>query len=122
VAAQISTIQEYNLVSFQTPQLSPGSHRLFVEYGADNSNDSAPLVLDYFIIQNLTIPSFTPSAPNTTSTTSQIVHHAGLSEQAIVGIVIGSLVGLVLVILGLARFIKAHPNTFLAELARRFIL
>jgi hypothetical protein len=120
VVAQSSTVQQYNMVSFQTGVLPPGPHHLFVEYGVDNFvNDSAPLVLDYFIIQNQTIPSFTltPSAPNTTSTQSPtvtqtitpIVYRAGLSQGAIAGVVIGSLVGLAvlaLIIFGLIRFIK----------------
>lgn len=115
VAAQLTTVQQYNLVSFQTGVLSPGSHRLLVEYGVDNFvNGSAPLVLDYFVIQNLTIPSPTPSPPNTTNTQSPIViqtitpivYRAGLSQGAIAGVIIGSLVGLAFIIFGLIRFIK----------------
>jgi hypothetical protein len=116
VAAQSSAVQQYNLVSFQSPVLSPGSHHLLVKYGVDNLNGSAPLVLDYFIIQNQTIPSVTPSPPNTLSTQSPtvtrsptitpIVYRAGLSQGAIAGVVIGTLVGLALIIFGLIRFIK----------------
>ena len=116
VAAQSSAVQQYNLVSFQSPILSPGSHRLLVKYGVDNLNGSAPLVLDYFIIQNQTIPSFTPSPPNTQSTQSPtvtqsptitpIVYRAGLSQGAIAGVVIGSLVGLAFITFGLIRFIR----------------
>jgi len=105
VPAQSPTIQQYNLVSFQTPVLSPGSHHLLVEYGVDNFvNGSAPLVLDYFVIRNLTSPPFTlcPTNVNATRTTR-------LSKGAIAGAVIGSLVGLALIIFSLIwaiRFIK----------------
>ena len=81
--AQNSTVQQYNLVSFQTGLLSPGSHHLFVQYAFDNlvlEQGSAPLVLDYFIIQNQT----SPSRP--------------LSQGGIAGVVIGSLVGLAIII------------------------
>ena len=110
VPAQSSTIQQYNIISFQTPVMSPGSHHLLVEYGVDNFVDgSAPLVLDYFIIQNLTSPPFTTSPPNTTSplnTTST----RRLSKGAIAGVVIGSLVGLALIIFSLIRFIKGKKS------------
>ena len=82
--------------SFRTPILAPGSHRLFVEYeykGVDNFN--VPLALDFLLIQNLTFPSFTPSAR--------------LSKGAIAGIVIGSVVGLAFIIfffIWTVRFIK----------------
>ena len=111
--------------SFQSPILSPGSHSLFVEYygdnGIDDLNGSVPLILDYFIVQNLTIPPFIPSPPQiTTSTTqsptatqsptiTQIFDRAGLSEGAIAGVVIGSVVGLALIIFILIwtiRFMK----------------
>jgi len=95
VAAQSSTIQQYNLVSFQSPVLSPVSHRLLVEYRVDNLNGSAPLVLDYFIIRNLTSPPFTTSPPNTTSL-SNTTSTTRLSKGAIAGVVIGALVGLAL--------------------------
>ena len=52
-----TSIAHYNLISFQTPILSPGSHRLFVQYGANNPDNAAPLRLDKFVIQNLTFPS-----------------------------------------------------------------
>ena len=112
VAAQSSTLQRFNLVSFRSPVLSPGSHRLFVKYGVDSLNGSAPLFLDYFIIQNQTIPSVTQS-PLNTSTSTQIptvikgptiapnFYHTGLSEGAIAGVVIGSLLSLALIIFGL---------------------
>ena len=90
----------YNLISFQTPKLSPGSHRLFVEYGANNPDNAAPLRLDKLVIQNLTYPSSTPS-PTTAS--------GKLSAGALSGVVIGSLVGSALIIFGLIwviRFIK----------------
>jgi len=116
VVAQNSTVQQYNLVSFQTPNLPPGPHRLFVEYGINNLNGSAPLLLDYFMIQNVTGPLFTTSPPNTTTTTTTqsptitpIFHRAGLSNGRIAGVVIGSAVGLALIISSLVwtiRFIK----------------
>ena len=116
-------IQLYNLPSFQTGVLSPGPHHLFVEYGVDNFVEgSAPLILDYFIIQNQTFPSVTSSPPKTTSsslpsTTSSILQsptitpnniadHTVLSQVAIAGVVIGSLVCLALIIFALIRFIK----------------
>lgn len=85
-------------VSFQSPILSPGPHRLFVEYYGDNdsSNCSVPLVLEGFVVQNLTIP---PTSPNR--------HGAEFSKGAIAGVVVGS-VFLVLAIAGIFmfRFIK----------------
>ena len=70
----------------------PGSHRLFVEYyrDNDNSNSSVPLVLDSFVVQNRTIPSIP-------------LNSAG---GAIAGLVIGSVVGLALIMFILIRFIK----------------
>ena len=98
VVAQNSTVQQYNLVSFQSGLLSPGPHHLFVEYGVNNFVEgSAPLILDYFIIQNQTLPSVT-SSPR-------------LSHGAIAGVVIGSLVGLALIILGLIQFFKRKKKT-----------
>ena len=122
VAAQ-NPDQLYNLVSFKTGLLSPGPHHLFVEYGIDNFVEgSAPLILDYFIIQNQTLPSVTSSPPNTISpqsptitpnttslqspTISPIVYRAGLSQGAVAGAVIGPLVGLSLIIFCLIRFKK----------------
>ena len=64
---------------FQTPILSPGSHRLFVEYGdngVESLSGSVPLTLDYLVIKNLTIPSFAPIPSST-----------GLSKGAIAGVV-----------------------------------
>ena len=117
--------------------MSPGSHRLFVEYGSgvQVQSGSAPLVLDYLLVQNLTIPSSstTPLAsPSTTSTTvtstqAQIPgptitgneianrHGAGLPKGAIAAVVIGSVVGLALIILILMwiirrRFIKLRDS------------
>ena len=126
VAAQNTTVQEFNLVAFQSPLLSPGEHRLFVQYGVDNLNNSLPLNLDSFIIQNLTLPSFTQSPPNTTSiqsptittiiqnpTITQIFYRAGLSEGVIAGVVIGTLGGLALIIFILIwaiRFIKGRKK------------
>jgi len=77
--------QIYNLVSFQTGLLSPGTHELFVEYGVDNFVEgSAPLVLDYFIIQKQTPPSVASSP--------------GISQGAIAGAVVGSVLSLALII------------------------
>ena len=103
VPGQNSTVQQYNLVSFQTGLLSPGSHHLFVQYAFDNlvlEQGSAPLVLDYFIIQNQT----SPSRP--------------LSQGGIAGVVIGSLVGLALIVFGLIRFIKGKKAA--ASLVREY--
>ena len=115
------TVQQYNLVSFQTGPLTPGPHHLFVEYGVDNFvKGSAPLILDYFIIQNQTFPPVTTSPPSTTSpsppmttspqspTITPIVdsNRAGLSQGATAGAVIGSLAGLALIIFCLIWCIK----------------
>ena len=117
--------------------MSPGSHRLFVEYGSgvQVQSGSAPLVLDYLLVQNLTIPSSstplssTPLAsPSTTSTTStqaqipgstitgtEIANRAGLPKGAIAAVVIGSAVGLAVIILIIMwiirrRFIKLRGS------------
>ena len=100
------------MASFDSPVLSPGLHRLFVKYGVDNLDGSAPLILDYFIIQNVTGPLFTTSPSNTTSrpnTPGPVFYRAGLSKGTIAGVVIGSAVGLALIIFSLIwtiRFIK----------------
>ena len=123
IAAQ-NPDQIYNLVSFQTGILSPGPHHLFVEYGVDNFvKGSAPLILDYFIIQNQTLPSVpqnttSPQAQIPTTTSTPIVYHPGLSQGAIAGVVIGSLVGLALIIFGLIRFIKGKKAA--ASLVREY--
>jgi hypothetical protein len=83
VAAKNSTVQIYNLTSFQTPALSPGPHRLFAQY---SSSATAPLVLDHLIIQTPPLISSSQS-------------HARLSKGAIAGIVIGSLVGVLIAII-----------------------
>ena len=79
-----STIQTYDLLSFQTPDLFPGPHHLFVKY-AGGSDNAAPLILDHLVIQSSTIPSSTSSSRRT------------LSKGAIAGIVISSLVGLAII-------------------------
>lgn len=109
VFAQNKTVQIHDLGSFQTPTLSPGPHRLFVQYSQDNlsSGTIAPLVLDYLIIQNLTIPPF-----NTTSSP-----HARLSKGAIAGIVIGSLVGALIVIILI--WVVWKPKSAAAQVAQR---
>jgi len=104
----------YNLVSFKSPVLNPGSHRLHVQSGGNES--SAPLGLDYLLIQNRTlptttsspipstpspIPTFTPSptrvlTPSPSPPIDMIHHHVGLSKGSIVAIVTLSLVGLAL--------------------------
>jgi len=123
-----TSIAHYNLISFQTPILSPGSHRLFVQYGANNPDNAAPLRLDKFVIQNLTFPSLsklvtlsslTPSSVTPSSVTSSttistpsptIAPVSGkLTAGALSGVVIGSLVGGTLITFGLiwvTRFIK----------------
>ena len=132
MAAPVNLDQAYNLVSFQTGLLSPGPHHLDVGYGLDNFVEgSAPLILDYFIIQNQTLPSVpqnttspqaqiptSPQAQIPTTTSTPIVYHPGLSQGAIAGVVIGSLVGLALIIFGLIRFIKGKKAA--ASLVREY--
>jgi len=84
VAASTSGFDFFNQISFQTPSLAHGSHRLDVQYGGNNS--TAPLILDRLVVQNLT---FIP-LPS---------HHARLGAGAIAGIVIGSLAGFALIII-----------------------
>jgi hypothetical protein len=121
VAAHNSTVQTYDLVSFQTPKLSPGPHHLFVQYGPANDS-SAPLVLDHLVIQNLTIPPFTPTPPSPTSsisstspgsaasahipTSTQTHYQKRLSKGAIGGAVIGSLIGAVIIFILVICYIK----------------
>jgi hypothetical protein len=83
---------------FQSLISSPGPHRLLVEYNGPGDN-GVPLILDHFIVQNITIPP--PSTPNT-------VNGTRLSGGTIAGVVIGSLVGLALIIFILIWFIKGR--------------
>ena len=124
VAAHNSTIQNYGLVSFQTPQLSSGPHHLYVQYGPSNDT-TAPLVLDYLVIQNQTIPTPTPTPPSTTSTISPTTpasaasaqiptdtstgiqtHSHALSKGAVAGIVIGSLIAAVILFILVIKYNK----------------
>ncbi|KIM42024.1 hypothetical protein M413DRAFT_27552 [Hebeloma cylindrosporum] len=98
VNAQNSTVQMYNLISFQTPILPPGPHRLFVQYGNDSSG-TAPLILDHLVIQNFTRP------PSTSPS------HARLPKGAIAGIVIGTLIGFAIIVVGLIRVIRSRKVT-----------
>lgn len=113
-------------ISFQTPILSPGPHSLVVEYGSgvQVQSGSAPLILDYLLIQNLTIPpSTTPGVPNPSSTsgvaipsstpgviipssTPGVVNLPGLSKGTIAGVVIGCAIGLALIIFILIWIIR----------------
>jgi hypothetical protein len=121
VAAHNSTVQNYGLVSFQTPTLPSGPHHLYVQYGPSNDT-TAPLVLDYLVIQNLTIPTFTPPPPSSTSSTSstspasaasaqaptgtQTHSHARLSKGAVAGIVIGSLIAAIILFIFVIKYNK----------------
>jgi len=105
-------------VAFQSPVLSPGLHRLFVQYNGGNPDGSTPLILDYFLVQNLTIPSFTPSpSPTITKTDSPV--SGKLSAGALSGIVIGSLVGGALIVLGLIWVIRFTKQKSAADSLRR---
>lgn len=107
-------------VSFRSPVLSPGPHRLFVQYSGGTQ-----LILDYFLIQNLTIPSFptipTSSTSSTIPTSSTINSPVSLklSAGALSGIVIGSLVGGALVVLGLIWVIRFIKRKSAADSMRR---
>ena len=104
-------------VAFQSPVLSPGLHRLFVQYDGGNS-DATPLILEYFLIQNLTVPSFTPS-PSPTITKTDPPVRGKLSAGALSGIVIGSLVGGVLIVLVLIWVIRFTKRKSAADYLRR---
>ena len=87
VGASSSPFDVYNQISFQTPMLlPPQSHRLVVQYRGNNG--TAPLILDHLVIQNLTIPPYIPPP----------YHPKRLSKGAIAGIVIGSSIGLFLIL------------------------
>ena len=103
VAGQNSTAQLYNLASFQTPVLSRGLHHLFVQYGVNNPNGSAPLRLDHLVIHNYTILPFTPK------------HTKHISTGELSGIIIGSLVGAALIIFGLIWVIRFFKRKWAAD-------
>lgn len=87
VAASTSVFDFYDQISFQTPiLLPPQSHRLVVQY--EGNDESAPLILDRLVIQNLTIPPYIPPP----------YHAKRLSKGSIAGIVIGSVIGLLLIL------------------------
>ncbi|KIM37680.1 hypothetical protein M413DRAFT_13139 [Hebeloma cylindrosporum] len=119
VFAQNSTVKQYNIASFDSPILSPGLHRLFVQYGVDNVNSSAPLFLDYLLIQNVTGPLIPPNTTTMattqrpTGTPGPVFYRAGLSKGAITGVAVGSVAGLVLITFGLIwtiRFVKTAAS------------
>ncbi|KAF8811573.1 hypothetical protein BYT27DRAFT_7240265 [Phlegmacium glaucopus] len=96
-------MEVYNQILFQSAKLSPGLHTLIVTHKGNSS--TAPLVLDYFVVQDgpststsssSSAPTISSSAPASSSTSSSTTtNHTG----AIVGGVIGGLVVLLLLLI-----------------------
>ena len=102
---------QYNKIFFQTPQLSPGAHQLEVIH--DGNSGVTPLTIDYFVVQNATIPTPSSSSSASQSSTSdpsnasKSAFPAGSTTSnskkipigAIVGGVIGGIVLIIVIIL-----------------------
>ena len=87
-----STLSQFNLEFFDTGQLSPTPHTLEVLYGGNSS--TAPLILDYLIIQNGTSSSTTTSTPSFPASTRPAPATSTNPEgQGSVGAIVGGLIG-----------------------------
>ena len=109
----------YNQVFFKTDTLSPGQHELMVTY--QGNFGTAPLALDYFVVQNASATSTLTSVPGATSATSSSVPSSSSSNStsnmgseksppvAIIVGVIGGVIVLVLLVL-LLRSIRGSNS------------
>jgi len=106
-----------NQIFFRTGQLSAGQHKLVVTY--QGNSGTAPLSLDYFVLQNAPSSStYSSNAPTHTgdNISSGVPSHSSTSSStttrptgAIVGGVIGGLV-LILLLLTLFLFIRRRNS------------
>jgi len=96
----------YNQVLFQTGQLSAGQHKLIVTH--QGNSGTAPLALDYFVVQNAMSPSATSALASATSTISSSVpsgsssdstSNLGSKKSPPVGIIVGVVCGVTVVLL-----------------------
>ena len=112
--------QLYNQAFFKTVTLSPGQHELIVTY--QGNSGTAPLALDYFIVQNATSSSATSaltSVPGATSATSSSVPSSSSSNSTsnldskkspLVGIIVGVVGGVIALVLLLLLYNRRRNN------------
>ena len=109
----------YNQVFFKTETLSPGQHELIVTY--QGNSGTAPLALDYFVVQNASATSAltNTSVPNATSATSSSVpsssssnstSNLGSMKSPPVGIIAGVVGGVIVLVLLLLLYIGRRNN------------
>ena len=101
----------YNQVLFKTETLSPGQHELIVTY--QGNSRTAPLALDYFVVQNASATSALTSVPGATSaistsatsssvpssSSSNSTSSPGSKKLPLVGIVVGVVGGVIVLVL-----------------------
>ncbi|KAF9559301.1 hypothetical protein CPC08DRAFT_637960 [Agrocybe pediades] len=101
---QPTEMAQYNKIFFQTPQLSPSQHRLEVVY--DGNSGVTPLTIDYFVVQNSTVPSTSTSSsatsqasnPNTSASNAVVTVVPVNSKKTPVGAIAGGVVGGILLV------------------------
>ena len=104
----------YNQVFFKTETLSPGQHKLIVTY--QGNSGTAPLELDYFVVQNASATSAlsSTSVPSATSATSSSVlsssssnstSNLGSMKSPPAGIIAGVVGGVIVLVLFLLLYI-----------------
>ncbi|KAF8808393.1 hypothetical protein BYT27DRAFT_7337775 [Phlegmacium glaucopus] len=103
----IGSPELYNQFLFQTGQLSAGQHKLVVTH--QGNNGSAPLVLDYLVVQNAPSTSTSSAPTGATSTASVPTSNIGHKKSPPIGIIIGVVCGVIVLVL-LLLYIRRRNN------------
>jgi hypothetical protein len=105
----IIALSLYNQVFFKTETLSPGQHKLVVTY--QGNSQTAPLALDYFIVQNATASSTTSSIVQVpSSSSSNATSNLGSKKSPRIGIIVGVVGGAIVLVLVLLLYIRRRNN------------